>query len=509
MAVYDYGTGCTYASPQAALDALQEAHEVGSNGSAVFTGTGLDDATEGGTPEDGAIEHDFVVEIDATGTPDTFKWSLDGGSTWEATGVAITGAAQDLDDGVTVTFGATTGHTLGDKWEWSTSYNVSDFSEANYITCGAGGTFAADEEDTPVLRLCHSVSGRGVQPTKTYPLTLDVDDDVDTRVRFEDVYSKGALVGSNDDGENSPDHVIVDGIELSSVVESTDTAVMVREEDASEMCYNWLFKNCQIDGAKYGIILGEVRTVCIQNCRINVHQASGAAIYNDTDYGPVKGLITLTNTIIWAAEDGIKLVGGAGASSQNEAELLLQHVSMYCGGHCIMIDQNYGDYGNIIRQNCILYTYGDSKYCLNLDYPSAFDIEDRLSNANCYHYPGTSSKIATYKTTAIDDLDDWKALMGGDGQSMEEDPAYYDTTAADLRLSDDSPCKLRGRAAPAHGLNPTAPTWPPTVNSSAERALNVDMGAYQHSAAGSWSVGVAGNELSARISGRIPVSGLT
>ncbi|MCL5743001.1 MAG: hypothetical protein M1541_03595, partial [Acidobacteria bacterium] len=31
-------------------------------------------------------------------------------------GVAMTGAAQDLADGITITFTATTGHTLGDQW---------------------------------------------------------------------------------------------------------------------------------------------------------------------------------------------------------------------------------------------------------------------------------------------------------------------------------------------------------------------------------------------------------
>jgi len=87
----------------------------GTIGAASFTGTGLDDATFGGAYYGGG--QTYRVEIDATGTPDTFKWSDDGGSTWEATGVAITGSAQDLNNGVTVTFGATTGHTLADYWD--------------------------------------------------------------------------------------------------------------------------------------------------------------------------------------------------------------------------------------------------------------------------------------------------------------------------------------------------------------------------------------------------------
>lgn len=85
-----------------------------------FTGSGLDDLTVGGTYTDGNEEVTtyYIVEIDAIGTPDTFKWSDDGGTTWDAEGIAITGTAQTLNNGVTITFGATTGHTLGDKWEF-------------------------------------------------------------------------------------------------------------------------------------------------------------------------------------------------------------------------------------------------------------------------------------------------------------------------------------------------------------------------------------------------------
>lgn len=78
-----------------------------------FSGSGLNDATWG-TGYSGASSGYFEVEIDAEGSPDTFKWRKDGGS-W-TTGVAITGAAQTLSDGQAITFGATTGHTLGDKW---------------------------------------------------------------------------------------------------------------------------------------------------------------------------------------------------------------------------------------------------------------------------------------------------------------------------------------------------------------------------------------------------------
>lgn len=79
----------------------------------VFTGAGLNDATSGGTYAS-STSATFTVIIDATGTPDTFKWKKDSGSF--TTGVAITGSAQALSNGVTITFAATTGHTLNNQW---------------------------------------------------------------------------------------------------------------------------------------------------------------------------------------------------------------------------------------------------------------------------------------------------------------------------------------------------------------------------------------------------------
>jgi hypothetical protein len=78
-----------------------------------FKGNGLNDASWG-TGFSGASSAYYEVEIDGEGAPDTFKWRKNGGAYTE--GVNITGGAQTLDDGQTITFGATTGHTLGDRW---------------------------------------------------------------------------------------------------------------------------------------------------------------------------------------------------------------------------------------------------------------------------------------------------------------------------------------------------------------------------------------------------------
>jgi hypothetical protein len=86
-----------------------------------FTGSGLDDCTSGGTFSGSGVTQ-YRVEIDGTGTPDTFRWSDSGGSTWDASTVNITGAAQTLNNGVQVTFAATTGHTAADRWDFQASW---------------------------------------------------------------------------------------------------------------------------------------------------------------------------------------------------------------------------------------------------------------------------------------------------------------------------------------------------------------------------------------------------
>ncbi|MFH2076783.1 MAG: hypothetical protein ABIJ57_15825 [Pseudomonadota bacterium] len=78
-----------------------------------FSGNGLNDATWG-TGSSAADLTYYEVVIDGAGTPDTFKWRVNGGA-WTET-VAITGAAQVLADAQTITFAATTGHTAADQW---------------------------------------------------------------------------------------------------------------------------------------------------------------------------------------------------------------------------------------------------------------------------------------------------------------------------------------------------------------------------------------------------------
>ena len=69
----------------------------------------------------GNYDVDYVVEIDTNGTPDTYRWSNDGGATWEASNVPIVLAptSTELEDGVEIYWTGTTGHTIGDSYTFS------------------------------------------------------------------------------------------------------------------------------------------------------------------------------------------------------------------------------------------------------------------------------------------------------------------------------------------------------------------------------------------------------
>ena len=120
---------------------LNQGDAIGETGT-VFTGTGLDDAAFHGYYE-GSTTTTYYVRIDSTGATDTFEWSKDNFATTEATGVAITGLNQDLDNNITIEFTAITGHTLGDVWSGTAApINIDTglFSNINTGTIGIGYT---------------------------------------------------------------------------------------------------------------------------------------------------------------------------------------------------------------------------------------------------------------------------------------------------------------------------------------------------------------------------------
>lgn len=84
-----------------------------------FTGTGPNAMTIPSTVVmTGLVQRNVYVEIDGTPTPNTFKWSVDGGSTFVATNVPITASVpQLLQDAIYIVFSQGTGLTTGDRWQ--------------------------------------------------------------------------------------------------------------------------------------------------------------------------------------------------------------------------------------------------------------------------------------------------------------------------------------------------------------------------------------------------------
>lgn len=98
-----------------------------------------------GSEDRGTIKR-YKVQIDGTGTPNTFKWSIDNGSTWVATGVSITTAPITLGAyGVRLQFSQTTGYTLNQSWSFKNdqSYFPLDANNASIDLSSRSGTAVA------------------------------------------------------------------------------------------------------------------------------------------------------------------------------------------------------------------------------------------------------------------------------------------------------------------------------------------------------------------------------
>ncbi len=139
MAGHDIGyvtgaSGSFSLANQNMVEKIRDLVTATTRGTASFTGSGLNDCAAGGTYT-GLVDRTYRVQIDLADAVDTFKWSKDGGVTWAAEDVAITGAAQELENGVTVTFTATTGHTLNDYWE--VACTSQGWTVLNYDTSGS------------------------------------------------------------------------------------------------------------------------------------------------------------------------------------------------------------------------------------------------------------------------------------------------------------------------------------------------------------------------------------
>jgi len=132
----------------------------GISGIVQTVGSGQHDLTSGGAFTD-TIGHTYTIVIQSGGT--TFKWKTDSGALSGA--VTITGSAQTLANGVTVTFGHTSGYTNGDTFTIVATYGVQIASALGPLTGTALGISLAPASGGQVT--INNPGGLPVYPTIT------------------------------------------------------------------------------------------------------------------------------------------------------------------------------------------------------------------------------------------------------------------------------------------------------------------------------------------------------
>jgi len=84
----------------------------------------------------GSNTRTYKIEIDSVNAVvDTFKWSNDGGKTFQDTYIPIdTSSSSSLEDGITITFARYGGYTLGDYWTFTVTVGVTVSSSTSITT---------------------------------------------------------------------------------------------------------------------------------------------------------------------------------------------------------------------------------------------------------------------------------------------------------------------------------------------------------------------------------------
>ncbi len=361
-----------------------------------------------------------------------------------------------------------------------------EFTETNYIRgCGAAahpGSAAGE----PVLRLVNSSTGRGVLPTPTRRLVIDRNG-LD-RVEFADDQDAGCIVGGNAAGQNLASNVTVDGVMLHSSATATGKGIIVCPDQAGgETAFDWRIKNLDIYAAQYSLIVGCLCGLTLENVRL-LGANNGSGIYNGT-YGNFTGALVMLNCMGRAVSSVMNITSDA-------LVLTLLHCSFYSLEGSVLTLYAMSDQSicNLVMLNTILQTKADSQFCILADPPR---FNPMYLNGNCYHFPGAGAGLMSDTGSVIyTDLSVWQGDYGADLQSINADPLMTDAQGGDFTLQAASPCRNRGRTATAAGYEGN------------ERALSVDIGAYQPSLAANWSLKAEGGELTAQIQGRVPIWGL-
>jgi len=128
-----------------------------------FTGTGLNDMTLSSSFT-GTANRTFRVQIDGLDTVSLFNSAPTGTI---ATSFPISAGTTTVLEGITITFGAATGHTLGDRWDFVTKRAVEllafDGSICSSSTSVAGVTTVSPAGCTPVAPNSYAITGNEIE----------------------------------------------------------------------------------------------------------------------------------------------------------------------------------------------------------------------------------------------------------------------------------------------------------------------------------------------------------
>lgn len=359
------------------------------------------------------------------------------------------------------------------------------FTEPNYIRGYGRAVFGNAQAGEPVLRLVHSVSGRGVRPTQGNRLVID--QNPGDQVEFADSEGAGCIVGGAADGTELASHVTVDLPALHSLQGEMGAGVIVcPDRTGGETAVDWVIRNCRIHALDYGIVLGSLRSGRIEAVEF-LGYGGTALVYADGsegDYGALQGHLVLLNCTARAEGPVLDLSG--------DFSLTLMQCSVYSAEDHVLRLSPEGGGMDLIVANSILVTSAEERACLSL---AGTDWRVLYSDGNCYFSPGLGAGVLEQDGEILS-LPEFQARYGQDANSLSADPRMLDPANGDFRLHEMSPCRMRGRTAPPAGLEGN------------ERAISIDIGAYQHSLPANWNISAQAGEISARIEGRIRVQGL-
>jgi len=72
----------------------------------------------------GTVSTSYLVEITTQASTDKYRWSDDGGTTYEAINVSCSTVAVSLNNGISITFAAVGSHNINESWQWSSHHVI-------------------------------------------------------------------------------------------------------------------------------------------------------------------------------------------------------------------------------------------------------------------------------------------------------------------------------------------------------------------------------------------------